>query len=534
MTYDARHRITENKLFNPPNTIARYSYSYDSAGNILGIQDLIDSRYSRTFGYDDLNRLTTANTGTALWGTGSYAYDAMGNLMSRSLGTAPVDDGTVLSVPGRRVRASAAVTGVVDKLSFTYNSPTPEVLAATWNGLDHRVKYDDAGNETSYFASRTYSPRNLLATVTDNSGDGTPHTLSYGYDARGVRVTRSESPTSAGTANRYFIYSPELQLVSITDDDSSNLWASGHASIMSAPMGTSHDFGYFNGAPIAELGPPRTPDSTVALSQPRHATPFALATTLYYTFTDHLGTPLLQTDGSANVVWRAEHEPYGNVYLMRKGSRTDQPLRLPGQDLAMTWEGTEENYNVFRWYRAGWGRYTQADPIGVTGGVNVLEYALDSPIRVTDPTGLCAKCDECPSGEWMIDSNSLFGGPGLSFGGSIGIGRSVFIGSFICKDASQSRPNRAQVDVITECTTVGLMLGGGVGATGPVGVAPSACGCKSDDLLGTSTGWTGSLLFLGVDTGACSTNSSKRTWTMSMAKSVGAGFAYSRCTTRRR
>jgi hypothetical protein len=59
------------------------------------------------------------------------------------------------------------------------------------------------------------------------------------------------------------------------------------------------------------------------------------------------------TDSSGAIVWRAEHEPYGNVYLMRKGSRTDEPLRLPGQDLAMTWEGTEENYNVFRWYRGG-------------------------------------------------------------------------------------------------------------------------------------------------------------------------------------
>src|SRR5206468_4846614 len=111
-------------------------------GNIMSIHDATDATYNRDFGYDDLNRLVTANTGTALWGTGSYAYDAMGNLMSRSLGTAPVDDGTVLSVPGRHVRASAAVTGVVDKLSFTYNSPIPEVLAATWNGLDHKVKYD--------------------------------------------------------------------------------------------------------------------------------------------------------------------------------------------------------------------------------------------------------------------------------------------------------------------------------------------------------------------------------------------------------
>src|SRR5215475_15913277 len=116
-------------------------------------------------------------------------YDAMGNLMSRSLGTAPVDDGTVLSVPGRHLRANAAVTGVVDKLAFTYNSTTPEVAVATWNGIDHTVTYDAAGNETSYFATRTYSSRNLLTTVADNSGEGTAHTVSYGYDARGVRVT---------------------------------------------------------------------------------------------------------------------------------------------------------------------------------------------------------------------------------------------------------------------------------------------------------------------------------------------------------
>jgi hypothetical protein len=95
MSYDTRYRITDNKLFLPPNNIARYSYSYDPAGNITGIQDSIDATYSRTFAYDDLNRLVTGNTGTSLWGTGSYAYDAMGNLTSRSLGTPPVDDGTV-------------------------------------------------------------------------------------------------------------------------------------------------------------------------------------------------------------------------------------------------------------------------------------------------------------------------------------------------------------------------------------------------------------------------------------------------------
>jgi len=57
--------------------------------------------------------------------------------------------------------------------------------------------------------------------------------------------------------------------------------------------------------------------------------PPAPATTLYYTFTDHLGTPLLQIDGAANVVWRAEYEPYGNVWQMRTGARPTSRCASP-------------------------------------------------------------------------------------------------------------------------------------------------------------------------------------------------------------
>jgi RHS repeat-associated protein len=385
--HDSRYRVTRTLMVGADlhTVIADDNYTEDPAANITAIHDAVDATYNRDFTYDDLNRLVTANTGSSLWGTGSYTYDAMGNITSRSLGTAPVDDATILSNP--RYRAVVKTTGVVDRIGFAYNSTTPALSVVTSNGVDHTVTYDAAGNETQYYVARTYSPRNLLATVTDSSREGTPHTLTYGYDARGVRVSRSESPTASGSANRYYFYSPELQLLAITDDDTANVWSSRRVSTMSAPLAASREFGYFNGIPVAEFGPARTTDTGVALSLQHRAKPAAVATTLYYTFTDHLGTPILQTDATATVVWRAEHEPYGNIWKMRTGSRTDQPLRLPGQDLAMTWEGAEENYNVFRWYRADWGRYTQGDPLR-SSAVSPYEYVDDNPLNWIDSWGL--------------------------------------------------------------------------------------------------------------------------------------------------
>jgi RHS repeat-associated protein len=82
---------------------------------------------------------------------------------------------------------------------------------------------------------------------------------------------------------------------------------------------------------------------------------------------------------AGDVQWRVEYEPFGNVYDVRAGNREDQPLRFPGQELASTWEGPEESYNIFRWYRAGGGRYTQSDPIGVLGTLRVNQQPSPLP-----------------------------------------------------------------------------------------------------------------------------------------------------------
>jgi RHS repeat-associated protein len=58
-------------------------YSYDGVGNLTGISDSVDSSYTRSFGYDELDRLVQISTP---WERGSISYDGAGNIQSQTLG----------------------------------------------------------------------------------------------------------------------------------------------------------------------------------------------------------------------------------------------------------------------------------------------------------------------------------------------------------------------------------------------------------------------------------------------------------------
>jgi YD repeat-containing protein len=256
MQYDTRYRMIENKLLGPGGgTIAEYDLTWDGAGNVTAVADATDAAYSRTFGYDDLNRLTTANTGTALWGTGAYTYDAMGNMLSSHLG-------------------DETVNVLATKAYFTYQRTTPKIATVRNNAISdpdglalagakrlrvatsevgyRTMTYDNAGNELSYVATRTYSARNLLESV-QNPGE-TPsdvHRVEYGYDGRGVRVIRSERQADGTKATRYWFYTPELQLLAVTHDLGANVWASRIAP--NAVPWFKHEFAWYDGQPLVQM-----------------------------------------------------------------------------------------------------------------------------------------------------------------------------------------------------------------------------------------------------------------------------------------
>lgn len=121
------------------------------------------------------------------------------------------------------------------------------------------------------------------------------------------------------------------------------------------------------------------------------------AATAYFIHTDQLNTPRTITDGSGNLVWQWDSDPYGKEVANEQPA--GQPafafnLRFPGQQFDRE---SNLHYNYFRDYDPALGRYIQSDPIGLKGGINTYSYVSSAPTSNVDPFGLVRRID--PQGE---------------------------------------------------------------------------------------------------------------------------------------
>ena len=367
------------------------SYSYDAAGRITAYTDTgAQGARASSLAYDEAGQLI-AYSGPA--GRFSYAYDTNGNRRSAvqngltSNFSFVAGSNRLVSGPRGNYRYNADGNPATDGyLSYAYDadarlilmtSPSLDSSSRTYNGQGIRV------------ASATLV-REYIGDQAQGDGVASAATL-QALDANGSAPPRVERTTatvgrsaasSAGTAS---VQVPRLGIVEksqvsnlataggggwiwVTDDNRQFFHADDGSLLGEYDLLSDYkqETIWFNGQPVGTL----------------------INGKLYYVRSDHLGTPRSIARSSDNAeVWRWDSDPFGNLAPTNPipAAAITYNLRFAGQQYDRY---SGYFYNWMRDYDPFTGRYLQADPIGLGGGLSRYAYVGGNPLSYSDPAGL--------------------------------------------------------------------------------------------------------------------------------------------------
>ncbi|MDT4331882.1 RHS repeat domain-containing protein [Methylomonas sp. MED-D] len=270
------------------------------------------------------------------------------------------------------------------------------------------IGVDAAGNITSDGAySYQYNRRGLLYRVYQSGAA----VANYSYNALGQRTLKTLSG-----GKTVYQYGPGGQLLAEIGKDAQGNWL-------------ALDYVWRGERPVARFK--------------TQVTAAGAASTLesLILHTDALGSPSDASNSQGNVVWRWTHEAFGatapNQDPDGNGQITQLNLRFPGQYYDAE---TGLHYNMHRYYQPKTGRYISSDPIGVLGGINTYTYALNNPLRWTDPLGLYSKTG-CNDAQCELIDKAVANAQDAANKQGIGPGFSQALetANFICKKPEKNK-----------------------------------------------------------------------------------------------
>jgi RHS repeat-associated protein len=106
-----------------------------------------------------------------------------------------------------------------------------------------------------------------------------------------------------------------------------------------------------------------------------------------YQFGNHLGSTSLELDDSGQIISYEEYTPYGSTSYQAGRNAVEVSLkryRYTGKERD---DETGFSYHGARYYALWLGRWTKADPAGLTGGIDLYVYVASNPVVFVDPTG---------------------------------------------------------------------------------------------------------------------------------------------------
>ncbi len=336
------------------------------------------------YAYDDIGRRTsmTVNGQTPV----GYQYDAVSRLTQVAQGIQVV--GLSYDADGRRttltypngVTTSYGYDTASRLTSILHQGPSAviESLTYTYDAAGNRISFDraggtatslpdavqaayDAANEQIQFNNATpnltYDANGNLTSQTDANG-----TTTYSWDARN-RLTAISGPGVSAS----FVYDLLGRRTSKTIN------------------GTTTHYHYDGNDIVQEIGGGAV--SAIYLHSLDIDEPFVRqSSSNEYYHTDSLGSVLALTDQTGSVQTIYRYDPFGNIST--SGATSTNPFQYTGREN----DGIGLYYYRARYYAPSLSRFTNQDPTGLGGGVNVYAYVLNNPLLFNDPFGLRATC----------------------------------------------------------------------------------------------------------------------------------------------
>ena len=305
-------------------TLDDFQYSYDVLGNRTAIANGVDSSFSQSLTYDNLNQLTGFTQDTH---TQDFSYDAVGNA------TRVTTDGTEQD---RTANAQNQITSISGATTPTYDSNGNMVCDETGRGL-------------------VYDAWNRLVIV-KNSGGTTLETFSY--DGLGRRVTSND-----GTTTTDLYYSTQDQVLEEMQGGSAT------ARYVWSPV-------YVNALVLRDraTGTPGTLDERLWAQQDANFNVTALvdgtgAVVERYVY-DPYGAVTIYSPDYSTVRSSSSYA----MTILFQGMRYDATSGLYEADA--------------RWYSATLQTWVSPDPMRFAAGdVKLYGFVKNNPDNKTDPTG---------------------------------------------------------------------------------------------------------------------------------------------------
>lgn len=353
-------------------SVLDYGFSVDNRGNITQVAS--SSEGTQNLAYDRLDRLTQVlNQSSA--SIEEFTYDKTGNRESHRVGSQPLVDYT-----------------------YGLNSHRLEEIG----DKDGARVYDANGNTISgHLPQReaVYSAENRLSGIASGE-ESYVITDQWLYNGLGERIQTQVVGSVVFLGISAYVFDPNGRVLSMFQPGATglptNMQKTGVPEVFDEVV-------WFDDQPVARMRKQAIPP------------PFGSAPELSIeaVHSDHLNTPralaTIQQTGAAPgaTTWRwsinQSTAEGSNVFgASRPNEDPDADNGLNRFDLRFAGQLADPssglNYNYFRDYEPGTGRYVESDPIGLRGGLSTYGYSRQNPARFGDPLGLFAidkSCDYC-------------------------------------------------------------------------------------------------------------------------------------------